>query len=237
MKRFFLYSFLMFSLIFCSSHSQPKLEIVGGDNFDWGKVKPKENFISTKVKLKNIGNSKLIFGDIKPSCGCTTAPIDKKELEPGDVATLDVTIKIQPGQVGGISKSITINSNDSTQTSKLLMLRADIVRDLVLTPGYTFVIPEMKVGSESGGNFKVKNNSDKPLDLTDFEVTPPTTSINTHGKVSLAPGQEIEVITKSKPTQKGSYNCKITFKTTNPDYPNIEITGYGTVSESPIFNN
>ena len=237
MKRSIIFPFLMFLLLYCSSHSQPKIEVVGGDTYDWGSVRPKENFIQAKVKIKNSGNALLKIIEVKPSCGCTTAPLDKNDIPPDSMATLDITIRINPGQTGGISKQITLRSNDSLNATKVLMLKADIIRDIIISPAMSFYITDLKVGNESKNSLKIKNNSQSPFTISDFDITPKTTTINLNGKIEVKPGQEVELIAKTKPTQKGAYNCEIKMKTTNQETPNITLTGYGNVAESPIFNN
>ncbi|MDQ1267147.1 MAG: hypothetical protein QG635_2301 [Bacteroidota bacterium] len=228
-------SLVLFFMVAGSLLAQPKIEIVGGDTYDWGKVKPNQSPLSAKIKLTNTGTEKLVISEVKPGCGCTTAPIDKKELEKGDTANLDVKLNLGAGS-GIITKSITISSNDPQQEKKILFLKANIIREVSVNPMF-FTFGEMKVGSEFTSAVKVKNESQQEVTISGFKVTPENLVINLSSPKTLKPGEEVEVIAKAKPENKGYFNCSVSMKTTHPDYPEVTVTGYGNVAESPIFNN
>ena len=78
-----------FVLTFCLSGlviAQPQMEIIGGDTYNWGKVKPGKNPLKATILVRNIGNEELHITQVRPGCGCTTAPLDKDKLKQGDTA-------------------------------------------------------------------------------------------------------------------------------------------------------
>lgn len=97
------------TIFFISSimYAQPKLEIVGGDTHDWGTVKVFESPLKTIITIKNTGNQPLRVFEVKPSCGCTTAPLDKDILNPGETAKIDIKLDLK-GNVGAITKDVNI---------------------------------------------------------------------------------------------------------------------------------
>lgn len=59
------------------------------ERFDFGRVPPMKT--SRLFLVKNIGNAVLEIYHISTSCGCTTASVDKKMIEPGKSATMVVS--------------------------------------------------------------------------------------------------------------------------------------------------
>ncbi len=100
--------------------AQPKIEIVGGDTYDWGTVKRTDDPLRAKIKIKNVGTEVLKITEVKPGCGCTTAPLDKNELKPGEEASLDVTLRIT-GYQGNVTKKCQ-NSLERPNKSKQISL-------------------------------------------------------------------------------------------------------------------
>lgn len=215
--------------------AQPKLEIVGGDTYNWGKVGPKDDPLKAKITLKNVGTEVLKIERVQPGCGCTTAPLDKTELNPGESATMDVSLRIG-GATGPITKSVAIYSNDPSAPTKTLWLKAEVVRPLAFTPAQYFVFIDMRVGQEAKATLTVKNMSQQEVRLYDIETTPGLT-LNLKNNTVLKPGQQIELVARVIPQQKGYYSAMVRMKTSHPEYPTLEIPVYGNVLEasSPVF--
>lgn len=234
MKKFIL-SVLSVLMIASVAYAQPKLEIVGGNSYDWGKVGPKDSPLKTKVKLKNVGNEQLIITNVKPSCGCTTAPLDKDKLAPGEVATIDVSFNV--GSRAGVnSKTIRISSNDPNSSTTIFRLSADVQKEITLNPAY-FAFNQMEVGKEESSKITIKNTGKKTLTLSNITKSPADLRLNISGNKSLKPGESFDLVAKVTPTAPGYMNCWVKIKTNSVDEPEISISGYGSVKESPIFNN
>lgn len=234
MKRSFA---LLVSFFLCSFFllAQPKIQIVGGDTYEWKRATPKDNPLTGKITIKNIGNQQLIINNIIPSCGCTSTSDYKKELQPGESTTFEVTLRIS-GYSGEVTKSVRIISNDPDTPTKYLTLKANIVQPIDILPNRYFSFNDMKVGTESQYSLKIKNNSNKDVTISDFQTTPDFLHINLKGKKVISPGKEIELVVKAKPDKSGRFNCSIKFTTTNPEVPTIEIFGSGDVKESTFYN-
>lgn len=58
---------------------------------NFGEVKPME-IVTTRFRIRNVGDSSLKVGDITTSCGCVTGEIDGNDLEPGDARWIDVSV-------------------------------------------------------------------------------------------------------------------------------------------------
>ncbi|PKL78075.1 MAG: hypothetical protein CVV25_12780 [Ignavibacteriae bacterium HGW-Ignavibacteriae-4] len=234
MKKFIL-SMLSVLMIASVAYAQPKLEIIGGNSYDWGKVGPKDSPLKTKVKIKNTGNEQLLITNVKPSCGCTTAPLDKDKLAPGETATIDVSFNV--GSNAGVnSKTIRITSNDPANSTTIFRLSADVEKAVVVSPAY-FAFNQMEVGKEESSKISIKNTGKKPLTISNITKSPADLKLNLSGTKTLKPGESFDLVAKVTPTAPGYMNCWVKMKTDSVDEPEISISGYGSVKESPIFNN
>lgn len=239
MKNFSLIALaiLLFAL---KVNAQPKLEIIEegkfkGDRYNWGNVKEKESPLKADIRIKNVGNQLLDVTKVKPGCGCTTAPLDKDKLQPGEVATIKVEMRVS-GHPGPIAKSLTISSNDATVPERTIFLEADLVKPILNDPQYLTFPADMKVGIEAEAKVKITNASPKAVTLTDFVAKPETVICSLTGKKVLAPNESVEVSVKYTPTKAGYISLSLEMKTDDPDQPSIYVAGYGNVVDSPLFN-
>lgn len=239
MKNFLLSIIAAFVLVAFGLNAQPKIEIEKGtDTYDWKTVTPKDDPLKASVNIKNVGTENLIINEVKAGCGCTTAKLEeiKSNLAPGESTTLPVTLRLGSNQ-GDLTKTVRISSNDPNAKDKILYLKAKVFHPISVNPTY-FTYNEMKVGSESTAAVKIKNNTDKDITLSNFEMTPDNVVYNFNQKSSkvLKPNEEVEVTTKYKADKVGYFNCTLKINTSYPDMKELVISGYGQVKESPIFN-
>ncbi|MGE5478803.1 MAG: DUF1573 domain-containing protein [Chloroflexota bacterium] len=235
MKSILIGAFAAVTLAFCNTHAQPKLEIIGGETYNWGEVTPKQDPLKADIILKNAGTEKLQIQNVHPTCGCTTAPLDKSELAPGESTTMHVSLNVNGAS--DIHKSIRITSNDPVAKEKVLMLQAKVIRELQFTPTTYFAIPEMNIGAPSISKVTLENNSPQDVKLSNFKVTPENARLNLTKDYKLKAGAKVDLILTVDPTKSGGYNCSVTFNTSHPDYPEMRIMGFGHVKESIIYNN
>lgn len=239
--------------------SKSKLEIVGGETYDWGKTKPPtDGHLEATIKMKNAGTGPMKLIEVKPGCGCTKTDPDKFEVDPNDVSTMGVKLNISPAQSGNITKSITVRwmdlaafnareafhkngtavpaDMDTTEKTTFLFLKADIVRALSMTPSIYFSFQGLEVGQTSNTTVTIHNNSDQDVTLSDW-TTDNGLVVNQHDKVTIKAGGKLDVVGTVVPTQKGQYSALMSCKTTHPEHAKLEIRAYGFVKESasPVF--
>jgi hypothetical protein len=208
--------------------AQAKLEIVGGDTHDWGKVKAKDSPLKTVVKIKNVGNELLKITDVHPGCGCTkTAELDKKELKPGEIASTEISLNLGSSS-GQITKSVAITSNDPANPSKTLILKADIVRDINLLPTSYFTFKDMEVGKTATASLFMQNNSTEDITITNTSAINGA-MLNLKKGTILKKGAKLEIIASITPKEKGYYQSSCRIETSHKDYQEMEIPAYGTV--------
>lgn len=232
MKRFLLACSALVLVATTFAFAQPKISIQGGDTHDWGKVKPKDDPLKATIKIVNEGTELLKITDVRPGCGCTTAPLDKKELAPGEFGSMDVTLKLGAAS-GLLTKSITISSNDPNNGTKVLYLKADVVRPIQILPTQYLSFGELTVGSKGEAKLVIRNTSTQDIILSDFEPLSGIT-INLTKPTTIPGGGEVELVAKVTPKEKGYFNGSVKMKTNHPDYPTLDIIAYGNVKPSVV---
>lgn len=228
-----------FCAVTLAAYAQPKVTVESGDTYDWGKVKPAQSPLKTTLKVKNTGDQQLKISDVKVGCGCTTTGIAKKELAPGETTTLDISLNLG-ANTGGLTKTVTIMSNDLVSPTKLILLKAEVVRAIQFVPSQYFAFNDMKIGRESTAKVTIKNTTAKDVTLSDIEATNGLKLTSIKGKKTvLKANSQMDLVVKIKATAKGYYNGLVKMKTTNPDFPTLEVPAFGNVldSTSPVYMN
>lgn len=231
--------FILIATLFVSTieiYSQPKLEIVGGSTYDWGEVTPKDNPLKATIKLKNTGTATLQVLRVKPTCGCTTAPLSQNILEPGETAELDVTLKIT-GYSGNVTKHINIYTDDPNSKAKVIDLKAFVKRPITISPSGFINLKRMQVGYLTSGSCIIKNTSGENITLSNVRVSPADANVNLKKNITIKPGEEYKLILSVKPNKPGSYRAKVEISSSHPDFPELTIHAYGSADKSPLFNN
>jgi uncharacterized membrane protein len=220
-----------FSMI---ANAQPKLEIVGGDVYDWGEITINDNPLHTKVMLKNAGTDTLFISRVKPTCGCTTAPLSKDLLAPGETAEMNVTLRVSEN-LESVTKTVHIYTNDPQNEKSTLFLKAKLRKPIKILPNNYFRFTDMTVGNEANAVVQLINNTDKELILGEMTIEPEDLLVDIPGTGKLQPNEAVTVTAKVTPKQVGYFSCQVVIKTNNEEMPELKIQGYGSVKESPIF--
>lgn len=217
-------SIILLIMGYTLSYSQPQIQIEGNDVYDWGKINPKGKPLTAKVRIYNKGNEILKITEVKPGCGCTTAPLDKNEIEPNGYATLDITLNVNND--GPVHKSIRISSNDIKNPNKNLALKADIVRPIGVSRRFVN-FGDIEIGMEKSENLILKNNTKKDITINKIILEPNDLKINLKEKEKLLSQKEFNLEIKFIPKNDSNLSGKITLITDNEDMKNVEISIWG----------
>lgn len=230
MKRTLL-SVAVFVMFTSLAFSQPKLEIEGGNTYNWGKVNYKNSPVKAKIKLKNVGNETLKISEVKPGCGCTAAPLDKYDIAPGDFATLDVSLNIST-YTGETVKSIRISSNDPQNGDTYLFIKADVYRPIVVMPSNYLGRSVMYVGKSEEFNFSLKNQTNNTVKIKSIEIMPKEATCDAKVGDVLAPNKDKTYTIKYTPkNNEERLNGSLKIVTTDPDAGEIGIYFYGNIAK------
>ncbi len=236
MKRFVVAALAIMSMATVGAFAQPKLEIVGGDTYNWGKVNGAQSPLKAVVEVKNVGTESLNISEVKPGCGCTGTILDQKELAPGEIGKIDVSLNVA-GVNGPITKNITISSNDAASPTKMLYLKAEIARAITMSPTQYLVYNNLTVGQRSESKVTIKNNTAEDITISDPILSEAGLTVNIKKSVTIKAGTEFELIAQYTPKTKGYFNGSVKLKTSSADFPMLDIPAYGNVAEpnSPVF--
>jgi hypothetical protein len=202
---------------------KPKIEVVGGDVADWGNTPP--GVLKRVMKITNTGDGTLNIAEVKPSCGCTTAPLDKKVLQPGDTASMEVSLDVAHS-TGTVTKNMTIYSNDSTNPALLVTLKANLVRDLTAVPDFFPISQEATAGKEFATSVALKNTGSTPMSvgpprlkdaaemLVRFDMTAPTV---------LQPGDSTTIVAHVRPLKAGVASTDVIVPTDSKAMPTMDV--------------
>jgi hypothetical protein len=188
-----------------------------------------------KLKIKNTGDKQLVIQNVKPTCGCTTAPLKKDKLNPGESTEVDVTLNIGNNS-GPVRKSIKIYSNDPKSPLIHYALAAEVVRPIEIKPQSFMSFQDMQIAKESSSSLTLENTSDKDIVIENIELKPENLMLNIKKGQVLKAGQSLELIVKVRPQKAGRFTARIMLTTSHPDYRELRINGFGNVMPSPLFN-
>ena len=234
MRHIFLRHILVSAIIIfltslSTASTQPKLEILGGDSYNWGKVSLDKSPLKTNITIKNSGTGLLKISKVKPACGCTTAPLDKTELKPGETATMNITLNL--GTKGGpMQKAVLIYSNDPYNKLTTLMLKCDIWTPLKLSKKF-FGLNMMTVGVEKSATITLTNQTKKNVTISKIRVTPASGKLNIKGKKTIKPGQTINLTLSATAVKAGNTKWTVLIDTDIPGQKVLKIIGIGRIKK------
>jgi hypothetical protein len=170
--------------------SKARIEI-DGDNWNFGSI-PKGSIVSHAYKIKNIGQDTLNIVKVKPTCGCTTAPLSSNSIAPGQEADLTANFNSEKFN-GRVNKQINIDTSDPIRPYLKVIFTAIINNPLLtVTPDPAEVdFGDIKQGEKGHVKVTITNGEDKSVELAivdqgkSIKASLPATSIPAHGKAEL----------------------------------------------------
>lgn len=104
----------------------PKIKFEQTD-FDAGEILSGEELIH-KYSFTNTGKSDLVIESAKASCGCTVPELKEKIIKPGATSYIEAKFN-STGRVGDQHKTITVISNDPSNSRIILNLKTKVKED------------------------------------------------------------------------------------------------------------
>lgn len=98
--------------------------LVVSDSWDFGFM-PQNAKVTHRYILENTGDDTLFIEEVKPTCGCTSAPLSKDKLAPGEKVPVDVTFDSKTFN-GALTKHVNVVSSDKESPRYELSFKAHV---------------------------------------------------------------------------------------------------------------
>ncbi|HTB80806.1 MAG TPA: DUF1573 domain-containing protein [Opitutaceae bacterium] len=97
-------------------------------SFDFGEVRHGQTVVHG-FKVSNTGHAILHIKEVHANCGCTSALIGKKDLEPGESTEIDAEFTPDKEFSGPVRKTILVVSDAPAHSKLILRFAADVPPD------------------------------------------------------------------------------------------------------------
>jgi hypothetical protein len=135
------------------------------DSLDFG-YSPQQGSISCRFWIYSTGQDTLRISNVRTSCGCTQAPLEKRVLAPGDSAVVEIIFST--GQYSGrVTKTAHISSNTG-EPEKRLVITTDVLANvdstypIVVSP-YVVDLNQAKEANAQQMKFTIQNVSGQEI--------------------------------------------------------------------------
>lgn len=187
--------------------------------FDFGTA-DSQSVVEHTFIFKNIGDTTLEIGQVKPACGCTVADITPRSVPPGGEATMVARLNLQ-GRSGHQSKSITINSNDPENPQYRVTMSGNASQSIMASPD-RLIFGQMQPGQEvtlssdiqftgPQGSFNIVN-----IETNDANLTATLETVEAGRRYKLN-------ATYKAGGMVGAANATVRLHTDNPQRPVIDL--------------
>jgi hypothetical protein len=193
---------------------------------DFGKVGADQTVKHT-FKFKNTGDTTLVIGDIKTTCGCTGTLLSQREIAPGSDGSLEVSFH-SGGSGGQRRKSIFVSSNDPQKPSVKLDIAANVVVPVEVRPRTVYWVAEKNKKSMQA--VELLYDPELKLRILGLELSSPAFSASyrpINKKDEL--GYTIDLSCNGS-LPIGNFQEKLVILTDNPEHPKLEVALRGKVA-------
>lgn len=201
----------------------PKLKF-DSEKFDFG-FTPEGLPVIHRYWAYNVGTDTLNIKRVRPSCGCTSIPLTKNRLAPGDSVALELKFDTKRFK-GQITKTAAVETNDESQPNAQIEFTARVGKwegAVIANPAEVYLDTlgktEQKVvlKNTSAGPYKISVVS--PLaEFMQFELS--DTVLTGRGEATIT-------IRSTPQTPIGVYNASVTLHLDGQQPHNISIPVYG----------
>jgi hypothetical protein len=201
-----------------TDESTPSDKVVGSLKvselqWDFGYI-PKGATVTHRFVLTNVGDKPMKIVKVKPACGCTSAPLTKDELGPGESTDLDVVFNSR-GYTGKATKTVTINTDDSINPVTTLQFTVDAggaVPTLIFEPA-DVTFDSVAVGKKVTKRLKITNNDIQAISLKVVEI--PSDLVDAklkRDKIGIGDADELTVNLTNKNHTEGYFSKTLTLQ-------------------------
>ncbi len=156
---------------------------------------PLDKSVVAKYRFTNVGSSTISIKDVRTSCGCTTAALEKWEYTPGESGEIEANFQFA-GHIGHQEKWIFVTTSAASTEPTLLRLIVNIPIAVTIEP--EFVMWSIGEGAEPK-TVRVVVADGFPAKIVSVQVDHPTVKLELH---EIRPGKEVEITVMPMDTSK-----------------------------------
>ncbi len=211
----------------CTLYAQPKIQIAGGNKFDFGNMHRGQK-VERKIVVKNTGNEVLELGKVDASCGCTGTVVTNGTIPPGKSGEVLITFN-STNFTGKVHKTVTINSN-APSGATVVEFEGNVIQEIAIEP-QQFWFKDAEVGRLSSAKVTLTNNSSEPFTLTSYQ-SPRAGFTLTLPKDPIKPGSSVELVATLKPESATQVlNETVSIRTSSKSESEVYVRIFGSVKE------
>ncbi len=170
--------------------------------FDFG-CAPLTFIYSHRFYVKNKGREKLIIKKVRPDCGCSTAPVEKSVIPPGDSAAIDFIFD-SFGFEGKVKKKVYIHSNTGIDWIGIEINLTD-KPEIPLKFDKVIIAKTSKVKKDTLLN--IKNLTEKRIRIKVIAIDKSVVKKVYPCSLEILPGKRKKLSIKIKGKKKRNYGC------------------------------
>ena len=196
--------------------------------FDFGTMYQQED-VSHSFVFRNAGAADLKIEKVRSTCGCTAALPDKRQLAPGEEASIKTTFR-SGSMRNRVTKHVYVDTNDPAQPRVTLTITGEIKAEVQISPRGIYI------GKLDLGEKMYRTVELTPIDVADFRIL--EVSAN-HPEVRVDKPVRLEgdnrgyrlTVHFGPAKEPGRVSAKITVRTDLPHTKELHISVYGKVVE------
>ncbi|MGE0682414.1 MAG: DUF1573 domain-containing protein [Candidatus Binatia bacterium] len=194
--------------------------------FDFGRVEQGAQ-VNHLFRFTNQGGQDLRIESVKTSCGCTAAVISSEMIGPGQEGTISATFDTTRF-AGEKAKSISVYSNDPSQSVTTLTLQGEITVEVEIEPPQLY-LGRVRRGEETVRSIDILYDASKSISITKVENSSPVLTVRTQDIEQQGRKGKKLIVTLKKDAPLGRLNDEIKVTTTSEKRPLIEIPVFGSI--------
>jgi hypothetical protein len=181
------------------------------DMYDFGSI-PRGSTVVHTFTLRNTGEDTLALQPPRPTCGCTTAPLSKDKIAPGEQASIKALFNSQKFN-GRVKKDIYISSNDPINPYLKISFTATIndpLLPVILSPTEAD-FGSVKAGESRAIKVAVTNNDSSAHSINISEQSVPAAFKASLNSAVVKPQGSAELVLELAPDVKvGDFKESVT---------------------------
>jgi hypothetical protein len=142
--------------------------------------------VIAKYRFTNTGTVPITINEVRTSCGCTTAALEKKEYAPGESGEIEAKFEIG-GRTGHQEKSILVTTSLAPAQPMVLRLKVDIPEAVKIEPQFVM----WRLGEQpEPKTIRIVVPDEIPAKIVSVVADNQAVKLELH---EIRPGKEIEV--------------------------------------------